>query len=246
MTMRKRILIAGVFVLVLAGSGAGAYAYFKFARAERLADYYPMEPFGRRWEYVVTERGPSAGASRTGKAVFTALGEGTLDGQKTVVVGVERETPGTPESPGSHVYVRNHFAASPDAIQQIAVEWMDVMNLSQQGRVTYSPPVTVGRMPLAVGETWEATTQIQSPRQGEAEFRADSKRTVRVVAREAVVVPAGRFEAVRLEVRTVSTRVGSTTPTESTRTEWRARGPGLVRLTEGPFELALKSYVAKP
>ena len=92
---------------------------------------------------------------------------------------------------------------------------------------------------------WEASTQVKSPR-GDQEFRSDSKRFVRVVGKETVVVPAGRFEAVRLEIRMVNTPVGSTTPSESTRVEWRAPGPGLVRLTEGPFELALKSHAPGP
>jgi len=195
---------------------------------------------------VVTELGPGAGMTRTGTAVFTVLGPGTLDGKKTVVVGAEREVAGSAGSPGSKVSVQNHFAVSREAIQQIAVEWKDALDPSQHGRVTYSPPITVGRLPLTPGETWEATTQVQSPREGQADFRSDSKRYVRVIRRETIVVPAGRFDAVRLEVRTVSTRVGSTTPSESTRTEWRARGPGLVRLTEGPFELALKAHVEKP
>jgi hypothetical protein len=240
----KRALIA--LLVVLAAAGGGAYAYFQFWAGERLADYYPMEPVGRRWEYVVTELGSSPGATRTGTAVFTALGAGTLDGQQTIVLGVEREVPGSPTAAGSKVTVRNHFAVSPDAIQQVAVEWKEAVEPGEHGRVTYSPPVTVGRLPLAVGETWEASTQVKSPREGQPEFRSDSKRFVRVVRRETVVVPAGRFDTVRLEVRTVTTPVGSTTPSESTRVEWRARGTGLVRLTEGPFELALKTHVVKP
>ena len=240
----KRALLA--LVVVLAVGGAGVYAYFHFrAPRERLADYYPMEPVGRRWEYVVTELGSNPGATRTGTAVFTALGAGTLDGQSTIVLGVEREVPGSSEAPGSKVTVRNHFAISPEAIQQVAVEWKDAVDTAQEGRVTYAPPVTVGRLPLKAGERWEASTQVKSPR-GDQEFRSDSKRFVRVVGKETVVVPAGRFEAVRLEIRTVNTPVGSTTPSESTRVEWRAPGPGLVRLTEGPFELALKSHAPGP
>ena len=227
-------------------AGAGTTYQVKFGDAERLADYYPFEPIGRRWEYVVTELGPQTGMSRTGTAVFTVLGPGELNGQKTVVVTVDRSMTGPPDEPGAKVVVRNHFVVAPDAIQQLAVEWTDVMNPAQQGRVTYTPPITVGRLPMTPGGTWEASTQIQSPRQGEPDFRADSKRFVRVIRREVVVVPAGRFDAVRLEVKTQSTRVGGTRPTESTRTEWRARGPGLVLLTEGPFELALKSHTAKP
>ena len=200
-----------------------------------------MEPVGRRWEYVVTELGANPGATRTGTAIFTALGAGTLDGQSTIVLGVEREVASAPGAAGSKVTVRNHFAVSPETIQQIAVEWKDAVNPAEQGRATYSPPVTVGRLPLSVGETWETATQVKSPREGK-EFRSDSRRYVRVVKKETVVVPAGRFEAVRLEIRTVNTPVGSTTPSESTRVEWRAPGPGLVRLTEGPFELALKSH----
>ncbi len=240
----KRALLALVLVLAVAGAGVSAYVYFRAPR-ERLADYYPTEPVGRRWEYVVTELGANPAATRTGTAVFTALGAGTFDGQSTIVLSVERELPGSPNGPGSKVTVRNHFAVSPDTIQQVAVEWKDAVDPGEQGRATYAPPVTVGRLPLTVGERWEATTQVKSPR-ADREFRSDSKRFVRVVRKETVVVPAGRFEAVRLEIRTVNTPVGSTTPSESTRVEWRAKGPGLVRLTEGPFELALKSHAPGP
>jgi hypothetical protein len=184
--------------------------------------------------------------SRTGTATFTVQGPGELGGKPTVVVTVKREMAGDPNAPGSKVIVRNHFVVAPDAVQQLAVEWTDSLNPDQHGRVMYAPPITVGRLPMTPGGTWEATTQIQSPRQGEPDFRADSKRRVRVIGKETVVVPAGRFEAVRLEVKTSSTRVGGTRATESTRIEWRARGPGLVRLTEGPFELALKSHNDKP
>jgi len=227
-------------------AGAGTAYHVRYGDVERLADYYPFEPVGRTWEYVVTELGPGAGMSRTGIATFTVLGPSELNGKPTVVVTVNRQMGGMPNEPGAKVIVRNHFVVTPEQIQQLAVEWTDSFNPMQHGRVTYTPPITVGRLPLTPGGTWEASTQIQSPREGEPDFRADSKRYVRVIGKETVVVPAGRFEVVRLEVKTSSTRVGGTRATESTRVEWRARGPGLVRLTEGPFELALKSHNDKP
>lgn len=225
--------------------GVSAGVWWLLGRGERLADYYPFEPIGRRWEYVVTEHRPSAGTVRKGTAVFRALGPGTFDGKPTLVLSVQREFPDEPDAPDASVAVMNHFTVSRQSIHQIAVEWANVLDPRQGGRVTYSPPLTVARSPLGPGGTWEARTQISSPREGQPDIRTDSKRSVRIVGRERVTVPAGEFDAVRIEIQTVSSGPGNPRTSESRRIEWRARGIGLVRLTEGPYDLALKSHARK-
>jgi len=231
-----------VLVLALVAAGAGT-AYHVAYGAGSLADYYPFEPVGRRWEYVITEYDPGAGTMRKGTAVFTTTGAGTFDGKRTLVMGVERAMPEAPGFTASRLTVLNHFVVSRDRIEQMAIEWKNVDEPREQGRVTYAPPIVVGRLPLAPGSTWEASSQIVTPREGQAEVRAESKRYVRVVGREMVEVPAGRFDALRLEIRIVTAAPGNLRPAESVRTEWRAQGVGLVRLAESQFDLALSGPV---
>ncbi len=235
----RQLVLALVLGLVAAGAGT-AYHVTYGADGGSLADYYPFEPGGRRWEYVITEYDPRAGTVRKGTAVFRA-GAGTLDGKGTRVLGVEREMPEASGLTASKLTVLNHFVVSRDQIQQMAFEWTSVDDPREQGRVTYAPPIVVGRLPLRPGSTWEASSQLIAPRQGQAEVRVESKRYVRVVGREMVEVPAGRFDALRIEIRTVTAAPGNSRPAESLRTEWRARGVGLVRLAEGQFDLALSA-----
>ena len=235
------IPIAGLVLVAIVSAGVWALV----GRGERLADYYPFEPTGRHWEYEVTEYRQSSGSVRKGVAVFTALGPGTFDGKPTLVLSVRREFPDEPSAPDANVAVMNHFTASPESIDQIAVEWANVQDPRQGGRVTYSPPLTVARFPLGPGGTWQARTQIYSPREGQPDIRTDSKRSVRIIGRERVTVPAGEFDAVRIEIQTLSSLPGNPRTSESRRIEWRTRGIGLVRLTEGPYDLALKSHARK-
>lgn len=239
MTGRQLVL---ALVLALVAAGAGTAYHVAYGGGGSLADYYPFEPVGRRWEYVITEYDPRAGTVRKGTAVFRA-GAGTLDGKSTLVLDVEREMPEASGFTASKLTVLNHFVVSREQIEQMAVEWKNVDDPREQGRVTYAPPIVVGRLPLAPGSTWEASSQIITPREGQAEVRAESKRYVRVVGREMVEVPAGRFEALRLEIRIMTAAPGNLRPAESIRTEWRARGVGLVRLAEGQFDLALSGPV---
>jgi hypothetical protein len=234
-----------VLVLALVAAGAGTAYHVVSGGGESLADYYPFEPVGRRWEYVITEYDPGAGTMRKGTAVFTAAGAGTFDGKSTLVLSVEREMPEALGFTTSRVTVLNHFVVLRDRIEQMAVEWKNVNEPGQQGRVTYSPPIVVGRLPLAPGSTWEASSQIVTPREGQGEVRAESKRSVRVVSREMVEVPAGRFDALRLEIRIMTAAPGNLRPAESVRMEWRARGVGLVRLAENRFDLALSGPIKK-
>lgn len=240
MTGRQILL---VFVLALVAAGAGVSYHVTYG-AGSLAEYYPFEPVGRRWEYVITEYDPRAGTMRKGTAVFRA-GAGTFDGKSTLVLSVEREMPEAPGFTASKLTVLNHFVVSRDRIEQMAIEWRNVDDPREQGRVTYAPPIVVGRLPLAPGRTWEASSQIITPREGQAEVRAESKRYVRVVGREMVEVPAGRFDALRFEIRIMTAAPGNLRPAESIRTEWRASGVGLVRLAENQFDLALSGPVKK-
>jgi hypothetical protein len=239
----KRTILIPITGLVLVLTVSAALWVF-LARVERLADYYPLEPVGRHWEYAISEVGSSS-SPRTGTAVFTALGPGSFEGKETLTISVRREMDGARDEVGARVAVINHMTVANGAVHQSGVEWANTDDPRQGGKVAYSPPVTIGRMPLAVGQTWESRTKITSPRETENDFQADSTRYARVIGRESVTVPAGRFDAIRIETRTVTTRLGSTRPSESTRTEWRARGVGVVRLTEGRFELALKSHGKK-
>ena len=227
----------GGLVIVLTLSGA---VWVAMPKSEPLTAYYPFEPAGRKWEYVVTD----GAMGRKGSAVFVARGAGTFADKPTLVIAVEREMPGSADEGGSKVAVLNHFTMGASEVHQVAVEWANVRDPRQGGKVMYNPPVAIAKLPLRAGATWEASTQIHSPRD-DGDFRASSKRYVHVMGREAVEVPAGRFDALRVEVRTVSQREGRTQPTESVRTEWRVRDIGLVKLTEGPFELALKSHAEK-
>ncbi|MBM4440101.1 MAG: hypothetical protein FJ027_06755 [Candidatus Rokubacteria bacterium] len=227
----------GGLVIVLALSAA---VWLAVPRGEALVAYYPFEPVGRTWEYVVTD----GAIGRKGSAVFVARGAGTFADKPTLVIAVEREMPGDADAGGSKVGVLNHFTVTDAAVHQLALEWANVRDPRQGGKVIYNPPVAIAKLPLRAGATWETSTQIHSPRD-DGDFRASSKRYVHVMGREAVEVPAGRFDTLRVEIRTISLREGRTEPTESVRTEWRVRGIGLVKLTEGPFELALKSHAEK-
>jgi hypothetical protein len=242
MTGRQLVL---VFALGLVAAGAGVAHVLVFGTgAEMLAEYYPLEPVGRRWEYVLTEFDPSAGTMRKGTAIFE-VGTGTFDGTPTVVLGVERAMPEAPGVSASTLRVLNHLVVGGDRIEQMAVEWKSANDPNELGRVTYAPPLVVGRLPLAPGSTWEASSQIITPRDGQSAVRAESKRYARVVGRETVEVPAGRFDALRFEIRIVTAAPGNLRPAESIRTEWRVRGVGLVRMAESQFDLALSSPVKK-
>jgi hypothetical protein len=175
--VKRTILISltGLVVVLLATFGL----WRLLDRGERLADYYPLQPVGRQWEYVVREVA-GGGSPRTGSAIFTALGPGTLDGKETLTIGVRREMDGVRDEVGVRVAVINHFTVENGAVHQVA--------------------------------------------EADNDFQADSIRYIQVVGRESVTVPAGRYDAIRVNTRTVTTREGSQRPSESTRTEWRARG----------------------
>jgi hypothetical protein len=73
-------------------------------------------------------------------------------------------------------------------------EWNQVS--SSTGSVFY-PHTGIFKFPMQVGSSWDAKYEWKNPRQGAAHAIHDRK--VRVVGWEEVVVPAGKFRALRIE-----------------------------------------------
>ena len=115
-----------------------------------------------------------------------------------------------------------------------------------ESRWKFEPAQPVPAGSIRVGSSWEWSgqrTRTSEVRDGRQLGRSVEQQTtlVRVVTREAVVVPAGTFDALKFEHRT-KTRSPDGREREELVTEWRARNVGQVRSRSENFESELKSF----
>jgi hypothetical protein len=94
------------------------------------------------------------------------------------------------------------------------------------------PPEPVVKLPFKAGETW--TYQKKSPGGGRT-----ARKTFTLVAEEEVEVPAGKFQAIRIDEEWESNRghVRSS--------QWHAPGVGLVKMTTVEGTTEMSTYVLK-
>jgi len=113
-------------------------------------------------------------------------------------------------------------------VRRVAVSGAGLVAVSV-GAHTYDPPDALLRLPARAGDAWERVPTKKEC--GISRFHS------RVVGEEDVVVPAGKFKAVRVDVTTV------VFGTELKASNWYAPGVGLVKQTNGDhFLMVLKSF----
>lgn len=221
--MGRIVTLAGVALLLVAIIAGLTYVFL--VTGEGLTDYYPVGPAGRVWEYAsrVTDASgtPWSGTSRT-----TLVGERTFEGQ----IAIACETVTTRSDPSGARTLQSsttiYVVASKAAI---AVLGVDTRTPDDVTRTRYSPAYPALLPPLRPGASWQwdSETRVLGPG-GAGWSRAAGQVPPRqrglalVVGREPVVVPAGRFETLKLEFR--RSKEG-----EIVGTEWRAKGMGLVK-----------------
>lgn len=114
------------------------------------------------------------------------------------------ETSTSPNAPGTRTYTCQGGMQSPRTAN-IVIPGFDVTVLASRGTAVAAPDK------WAVGAAWSYTMDLEATLQGLLRLRGAGQMTVtfRVVSKEQVDVPAGRFEAFKVEVtRDLSGRAG--------------------------------------
>jgi len=119
------------------------------------------------------------------------------------------------------------------------LEWSKIVRVSDKGvyemsidNRQYDSPLPVIVLPLAVGDEWQSRDEYKE---------VIIKSVTRVSSFESVEVPAGKFDAVRLQV-TIEV-MSSLTARKWTETQWYASGIGLLKVDAKERKVELKSFV---
>ena len=168
--------------IVLAASLAAAAS--AWAGTPRPAAQQPVHEVGDEWTYTITANGFYLGKRR-----YSVAGTTTFRGQPAL-----RITSTLVEARSDKV---KQFLEDGELFFTPAGAWMGERR--GPGRFDYAePPIPLIRWPLAVGSRWEATVSLYF----ELFNLSQEPYRFRVVGYGPVTVPAGTFEAYRLEWRT--------------------------------------------
>lgn len=240
-----KIFRFGVVAAIVLTAVAGGTIYVLYER-EGLSDYWPIEPPGRAWEYAVTEV-DADGIVWSGTDRTTVVGEREFEGEKTILfdtkILLQASVFGTTVAKDWTTKV--YIAASKGAMNVVGVESAGFIPGIRRGDRRWDnkrkilPVRPVAALPLQVGASWDWSgeeTYLKNIVNGKEVQASPRKRSAfyRVAAREQVSVPAGRFDALKIELRW--SKDG-----EPAYTAWRTKGIGLVRETGEKTEWQLKS-----
>ncbi|CAG1002291.1 hypothetical protein MYXO_03116 [Myxococcaceae bacterium] len=195
--MRRDQCVRGVAIAVAALLlGLGADAAEKSKRKPP-ADYFPLR-LESWWQYRSTQANGAASEFR----ITVISEERAPDGTLRACLELRNPNP----------LIVDCYAKSATEVLRTTEEY-----LGGGGRVAFDPPRPLLRLPLRDAAQWSWS--------GNARLHTRVDERSRVVGREKVEVPAGRFETIRIltEIEQGGAR--------ATKTSWYAAGVGLVRQT---------------
>ena len=174
-------------------------------------DYWPLAP-GTEWEYRLEIRFPAAGSNLSGTSRVTV--SGTLETSVVVSSELHASRGGGPAETSSSALSYLCTAEGPVAMRP----WMPSGPVTSWGSETPRG--------LAPGHRWATWVEIWMPRK-----RVVTKTSLTATATEPVAVPAGAYDALRVDFD----RLDGDEPdfgmrVRSRGTHWYARGVGLVKM----------------
>lgn len=240
---RYRTVVPFVIAGALSLLALGIFLYTTLKR-ESVEDYLPVEPKGRTWEYSVTAT--PGGIVWKGTQRTTLMGEQTFEGERAIVYETHQvwhtSFLGTPVERADDF--KFYYVVSKDFIRIIGLEEKHTPPRFAGGdisevKVKFTPPVSQIKSPLRIGTSWEEKTERITLKSMEGGRDLGSSRMTEIyswsiVANERVTVPAGTFDALKLELRR------SSNGGRLLLTVWRSKGVGIIKFSSSGSQGELK------
>lgn len=215
--MSSARLLLAVLWATLAGLPSGAIA-------APCNVYYPL-PDGGSWTY---REGPLGGKPRVEKVVTVRSVEGPRD-RRIAVVEQSVRTPGAPGVAAGRARTTVHCDKGRIGMITQGVAQGREGGSTSSGTVSAELPGLPAASKLTDGYTWRSTSRIRAS-DDDLKSVTEGVRENRVVGRETVSVPAGRFEkALKVVSIETLTQQGQARTARQEFVEWYAPNVGLVK-----------------